>query len=260
TLNEKNRENKKIKFGFSTSEDACSWIFFTYFFKKNKLDVLKDILGLKSEIKDILFWGVSYNDLINSKISEISAGILENNNIIKSLKQSEKDIGEKPKLRTEPDIIVVTDEELVFIEVKVNSGMPKFNFNEEKNKEKFEKYSKVKYYNNFDIIGKKFENIRKKDEKLEKKYKENINPFYELVRNWTLLNDLGEKLNKKVSLINLVREEETKEIQIFKDAIKVSNERKFEVKTWEEIFNILKDEKINIEDECFKNLKDNLKQ
>ena len=159
TLNEKNRENKKIKFGFSTSEDACSWIFFTYFFKKNKLDVLKDILGLKSEIKDILFWGVSYNDLINSKISEISAGILENNNIIKSLKQSEKDIGEKPKLRTEPDIIVVTDEELVFIEVKVNSGMPKFNFNEEKNKEKFEKYSKVKYYNNFDIIGKKFENI-----------------------------------------------------------------------------------------------------
>ena len=119
-LNEENRENKKIKFGFSTSEDACSWIFFTYFFKKNKLDVLKDILGLKSEIKDILFWGVSYNDLINNKI-------LEENEIRKELKNAENTRKEKDKRRTEPDIIIVTDEELVFVEVKVNSGMPTFN-------------------------------------------------------------------------------------------------------------------------------------
>ena len=244
TLNEKNREDKKIKFGFSTSEDACSWIFFTYFFKKNKLDVLKDVLGLKSEIKDILFWGVSYNDLINSKISEISDGILENNNIIKNLKQSEDNIGEISRLRTEPDIIIVTDEELVFVEVKVNSGMPTFNFNKEKNKENFEKYSNVKYYNNFDIIG--------------KKYKGSINPFYELVRNWTLLNDLGGKLNKKVCLINLVKKEETEEIKVFKKAINESDKRIFKVRTWEEIFKDLeKKHNINISDDCFKNLRDN---
>ena len=228
-----------MKFGYSTSEDACSWVFITYFFKENKPDVLKDILGLESEIKDILFWGVSYNDLINSKISEISDGILESNNIIKNLKQSADDIGEVPKLKTEPDIIVVTDEELVFIEVKVKSGMPKDDWSN------FKKYNIKEYYINF--------------ERLKGKYNDNKNPFYELVRNWTLLNALGEKLNKKVSLINLVREEETKEIKIFKDAIKQKpKKRNFKIKTWKEIFKELEEEhKINVYDGSFKNLEDN---
>jgi len=36
SINEMNRKNKKIKFGFSTSEDALTWTFFKYFVVKNK--------------------------------------------------------------------------------------------------------------------------------------------------------------------------------------------------------------------------------
>jgi len=36
SMNEFNRKNKKIKFGFSTSEDALTWSFFKYFVVNNK--------------------------------------------------------------------------------------------------------------------------------------------------------------------------------------------------------------------------------
>ena len=56
--NIRNRANKKIKIGYSTSEDAVTWIFVKYFIQTQKIDILRKILCFKSKINEILIWGV----------------------------------------------------------------------------------------------------------------------------------------------------------------------------------------------------------
>lgn len=56
--NNRNHFNKKIRIGYSTSEDAASWIFIKYFIKNHKLNTLQEIFNCKSKITEILMWGV----------------------------------------------------------------------------------------------------------------------------------------------------------------------------------------------------------
>lgn len=214
-LNKRNRKNKINKFGYSSSEDAFSWIFFSYFLKHDKLQELSSALNIKEEIKDILFWGVPY------KQSEFGKSIRD------ILINKENERKENDKSRTEPDIIIVTEHKIVFIEVKLKSGMP-----EQKKEEQY-----------------------KNDSYFDKEYYCSINEFnslkdngylYELIRNWTLCNDIA--LEKKLSpmlynlIPNIAKKEEDSQKKFTATLIKSDN---YKVIKWKDLFSNLRDEKIN---------------
>lgn len=203
TLNTANRENKKIKLGFSTSEDAVSWIFIKYFLVNDKLPVLQKILNLEDEISEVLMWGVPQ---INR-----DSGCTEN------LKHICDSLGEDKKYYTEPDIIIITNSESVFIEVKVKSGNDK----QAADNRNYDKYLLDKFYT---------------DIKAAKK-----SSYYELIRNWTIGNIFAENNFK---LINLApqklfsNENQDSDFKLFINSLQ--NSRNFIQLSWEAVFKNLK--------------------
>jgi|GEM_PF-836922 len=162
SINLKNRSNKKIKIGFSSSEDAVSWIFINFFIQKNKLDLLQEVLNLDSKILEIFMWGVP------------QLGYIKNNNKLKEICEN---LGEDKRLFTEPDIILVNEKDVLFIEVKVKSG----NETKDPSKKDFDKYLENEFYI---------------DKRLAKESR-----YYELIRNWTISHYFSS--NKPAKLINL---------------------------------------------------------
>lgn len=215
TLNTTNRENKKIKLGFSTSEDAVSWIFIKYFLVNDKLPVLQKILNLEDEISEILMWGVPQ---INRDL-----GCTEN------LKHICDSLGEDKKYYTEPDIIIITKSESVFVEVKVKSGNDK----QAADNRNYDKYLLDKFYT---------------DIKTAKK-----SSYYELIRNWTIGNIFAENNFK---LINLApqklfsNENQDSDFKLFINSLKDS--RNFIQLSWEAVFKNLK--KSNLEEYFYNEL------
>lgn len=194
--NVRNRNSKKKKIGYSTSEDALTWIFLKYFIQNNNLKLLQNILNLDDSIKEILIWGVP--QLNHSYKSNLSDVCLE--------------LGENPISFSEPDIIIVTDSSITFIEVKLKSS------NERKSAEKrnYDKYLNNTFYKNKELA--------KKSE------------YYELIRNWTIAHMLDK--NKAVHLINLAPnhlfyKEKDSFFQNFKDSL--NNPQDFTQLSWEAI-------------------------
>ena len=200
TINKMNRENKKIKFGFSTSEDALTWTFFKYFVFNNKLNDLLEILNIKSKEAnfDIYLWGAN--------ICKTN----KNLNFIDKFIEVSDSFNEDSSKRTEPDVIIKLKDKLVFIEVKYMSP------NEIKtDKEKFKKY----------IVP----NVD------EKKVIES--EHYELLRNWAFASKLSNRDN--FELINLgtqklFRNKNRNKLTLFEKSLK-STRGNFRKLTWEEI-------------------------
>ena len=86
---------------------------------------------------------------------------------------------ENKNSRTEPDIIICTSEELVFIETKVDSSNPII---QDSQKYKLDKYRNSEYYKDLNKAC----------------------SLYELVRNWTLGNIMAKLSCKSFKLINLL--------------------------------------------------------
>jgi len=162
-LNIKSHSQKIIRMGFSTSEDSLSWIFFSYFLIYNRQYILLDLFNIDSKkIVNIYFWGSGYFD---------------NLLFVKELKKILKDIFfENEKSFSEPDIIIETENKIIFIEIKYHSK------NVSKcDKNKVKKYVKSKYY-------------KDEDKAIKSEY-------YELIRNWSILNEIGK--NKECYLYNI---------------------------------------------------------
>ena len=124
SINIKNRENKKNKIGFSTSEDALSWVVFRYFQKKGALNsIIESIVGSSAGETKISYWGVRVDNDYTTHNKELIT-------ILRSLKENESYF-------SEPDVILEDDKNVLFFEAKLNSSNEKSN---EKNK-------KDKYYN-----------------------------------------------------------------------------------------------------------------
>ncbi len=160
-----NKVNKRIKFGFSTSEDALTWSFFNYFVVNKRLQDLLNILNIESDDTsdyDVYLWGVN----ICSKTL--------NTDLNQRLSLASKLFKEDSKGRTEPDVIINLKDKLVFIEVKYKSPN-----DIQTNIEKFKKYET----NNYDIAS------------LAK------NGLYELYRNWAFVSSMSK--GNKFELINL---------------------------------------------------------
>jgi hypothetical protein len=166
SLNQTAQKQKIIRMGFNTSEDTLSWIFFSYFIKNNKTDILLKLLGFNNEnTLDIYFWGVSYNEpSINNNFRKKLIDILKNK------------FDEDEKHYSEPDIIIETKSKIIFIEVKYNSGN-----SYEKSLKKIEKYLTKEYY----------VDIKKANKSL----------YYELIRNWSIWNEISK--DKEFYLLNI---------------------------------------------------------
>ena len=198
--NKRNHHNKKIRMGYSTSEDAISWIFIKCFIKNQKLNVLQEIFHCKSKITEILMWGVPQ---INRQYEN-------------PLKDICRNLGENENSFSEPDIIVITEEEVIFIEVKVKSSNDKQN----PDKKDFDRYLDNDFYF---------------DKALAKKSK-----YYELIRNWTIAHYFSN--DKKIRLINLAPnmlfyKESNRDFSNFISSLK--NRENFEQLSWENVFQVM---------------------
>lgn len=200
-LNIDNRKNKKIKIGFSSSEDAVSWIFIRYFIQENKLELLKEVLSLDSKILEIFMWGVP------------QLGIEDNNELKEKLKEICKNrLDEKKDSFSEPDIILVCEKEVAFIEVKVKSE----NEIEDPLKKDFDKYLNNDFY---------------KDKDLAKESR-----LYELIRNWTISHYFTN--SKMVKLINLAPKKKfKKDTDLFKKSL--NHPDNFIKLAWEDVIDKL---------------------
>ncbi len=157
SMNKSHITDKINKFKFSTSEDAFTWVFFKYFVIFSKLNILQKLLQLNSPIKEILLWG---NPIIDENNSDFKNRLIDI-----CLK-----FGEKINSLSEPDCIIITDEDIYFIEVKLKS-----NNAYETDLSKFDKYNYVKAYNNYEETKK--------------------SKLYELARNWSIGLEFSEDKN-----------------------------------------------------------------
>ncbi len=102
-LNERNRPNKRTKFGFSTSEDALTWTVFKYLHDSGQL---LDVLGRAglpipdrvSRPEALLLWGVPVP--LDRTANERGWRIRE------QLETIADGLGEDPRSRTEPDVLI----------------------------------------------------------------------------------------------------------------------------------------------------------
>lgn len=206
SLNEKNRVNKRNKFAFSTSEDALTWTFFSYFVFKKRLNELLRLLDIESTESDfeIYLWGV--NICSNTLKTEFYQKLI---NISDSFNE------DKTK-RSEPDVIIKLSNKIIFIEVKYNSPN-----DIQTNIDKFKKYL---------IPNINIESISN-------------NGHYELYRNWAFASKLSN--GEKFELINLgfsklFKGKNQIALQEFEEIIRTSN-GKFVRLTWEQIIDKIND-------------------
>jgi hypothetical protein len=112
-LNIRNRPQKLVKFGFSTSEDALTWTVFRYLQQSEHLALVFRALGVvqcQTGEPTVLYWGTpsrhsQAGDELRSRLIAIC-----------------NELGENPLSRSEPDIILdFGDAGVVVIEVKYRS-------------------------------------------------------------------------------------------------------------------------------------------
>jgi hypothetical protein len=206
-INETHRTDKKNKIAFFNSEDALTLAFFYYFVvDQKKMELLAKLFQMGSGIKDVLLWGVSVKQtcrLYTEQLREIC-----------------KTLGENKKAYSEPDVIIIGENEIIFIEVKFRSG----NANTKK-KDKFLRYLSNDYYQSSDFAVE--------------------SGLYELVRNWTIGNMFAH--GTKFRLINLGFQnlfagKKATALSVFESSLKVTEKRRFEKLSWESVLQKLKND------------------
>jgi hypothetical protein len=115
-LNVRNRASKLKRFGFSTSEDAVTWVVFTYLLRSGRLLKALQRVGViaansEGAVPTLLLWGAPIDDSILGET------------IRRRLRDICTSLGEKAMSFSEPDVIVDQgDAGLILIEVKYRSG------------------------------------------------------------------------------------------------------------------------------------------
>lgn len=200
------RVKRESRIARDNSEDAVTWNVFRFLEKNNLIEmVLSSLIGVTLRSSEIMYW--SYCQRENSSWSELN-------------KAREK-FGEEKKRGSEPDIIVKTDNALLFIEAKLTAGNETIP-SDKSNSKKYE-------------IGGDgwFSKVFKSDYRTvaiaEKKY--------ELLRFWLLGTWIAKQQNLDFCLANLVLSKQEKEIEtIFKRHLCENQRMKFIRITWEAIY------------------------
>jgi hypothetical protein len=161
-FNIRNRESKQRRFGFSTSEDAVTWVVFTYLLRSGQLAGALQRTGLIADETSImapalLLWGVPIgNDprgaAIRKHLSDLCTSLREDADSF-----------------SEPDVIIDLGEKgLVFFEVKYHS----------RNDLKPGNYPGWSRYASAAALSWRFDDMK-------------ASGHYELARNWCLLKSLA---------------------------------------------------------------------
>ena len=207
-INIKHKNSKQNQFKFFRSEDAFTWAFFGYICKENLLKELENKLELSSAIKEILFWGSPFYSNTNEYYRQVFVNASNSCN-------------ENKDFRTEPDIIICTSTEFIFIEIKVDSSNPII---KEDEKYKLDKYNKKEYYKDF----------------------KKACSLYELIRNWTLGNTMAKLSNKSFKLINLLpqkyikKESDSQYQKDFRNGL-IDSKSSYKIMSWEDLFECVDD-------------------
>jgi hypothetical protein len=193
------------------SEDAVTWNVFRFLEKNDLLrGFLSTLTGQEYNTAELILWSYSPNQ----------------NETYRLLNKARTEFGEQVNLGSEPDIIVVTDKALFFIEAKVLAG------NDTSGKgETLERHlNEPKRY--ITGGGNWFSNVFRSE------YKAVINDQkYELLRFWLLGTWMAEQLDTPFFLINLVMKEREKNIeQEFGAHILQNDDRVFKRIFWENIY------------------------
>jgi len=187
------------------SEDAVTWNVFRFLEKNNLVEMtLSSIIGVTLRSSKVIYW--SYSQKENSGWSELN--------------KARKEFGEEIKRSSEPDVIIKTDNTLLFIEAKLTAGN-ETTPSDTSNSKKYETggdnwFSKV------------FKSDYKTVAIAEKKY--------ELLRFWLLGTWIAKQQNLDFYLVNLVLSKREKNIEaIFKRYLYENQRMKFIRITWEDI-------------------------
>jgi hypothetical protein len=161
-LNVRNRVSKRRRFGFSTSEDAITWVVFTYLLRSGQLLAALRRVGLVDDetltaAPTLLLWGAPIGDSPRGTV------------IRRQLIDLCTSLQEEPNSFSEPDVIIDLGEDgLIFIEVKYLSG----------NDFKPDNYSGWSRYASATRPAWQFKDVK-------------ASGCYELARNWCLLKGLA---------------------------------------------------------------------
>lgn len=200
------KSKRESRMARERSEDAVTWNVFR-FLEKNGLvgEFVSGLSGKKERSTEQIYWSYSQK-------ADYDWGPLNDARVT---------FGETIARGSEPDLIIKTEDSLVFLEAKLGSG----------NKTKPSETSGQKSYisgGNYwfkKVFDSDYQTIAVNDEK------------YELMRFWLLGTWLANKLGLSFYLINLVRAGEEEEIESsFGKHIKKNQKQSFIRKEWEEIY------------------------
>lgn len=179
------------------SEDAVTWNVFRFLERNNLVEkTLSSIIGVTLKSSEVIYW--SYSQKENSNWFELN--------------KAREEFGEKIKRGSEPDVIIKTDNILLFIEAKLTAGNRTIPSDMSNSK---------KYENGGDNL---FSKVFKSDYKAiaidEKKY--------ELLRFWLLGTWIAKQQDLDFYLVNLVLSKREKDIEaIFKRHLYEDQRMKF---------------------------------
>jgi len=188
------------------SEDAVTWNVFRFLERNNLVEkILSSIIGVILKSSEVIYW--SYSQKENSSWSELN--------------KAREEFGEEIKRSSEPDIIIKTDNALLFIEAKLTAG----NETVPSDMSNFKKYKT----GGDNWFSKVFKSDYKTIAIAEKKY--------ELLRFWLLGTWITEQQSLDFYLVNLVFSEREKDIEAnFKRHLYENQRMRFIRITWEDIY------------------------
>jgi hypothetical protein len=188
------------------SEDALTWNVFRFLEKNQLLEkVMGAILGVPIKSPELIYWSYSQKD---------ETSWLD-------LNEAREFFGEQIRRGSEPDIIIKTENALLFIEAKLTASNETVPTNLDDAK-KYEVKDK-EFYSQF--FKHDFNTVAVQEKK------------YELLRFWLLGNWIAKEKNLDFYLINLVLKEKEQNIEnIFGQFIKQDQNERFVRITWEDIY------------------------
>ncbi len=191
------------------SEDAVSWNVFRFLDRRKLLNpLLSKLSGKQINESELILWSYSPNE--KSQWSLLNA--------------AREEFGEVIARGSEPDIIVLTDKGLFFIEAKFLSG----NETSPTNKSNSKKYltGGNDWYNS--VFKNSYQDVAISSEK------------YELLRFWLLGTWIADKLNTDFYLLSLVLQERDTDIEkLFGKHIHQDTKKIFKRITWEDIYSFI---------------------
>ncbi len=197
SLNEPTREKKLRRLANERAEDLLTWNVFSWLESRRLLGQLIRWVGLSdpSDTPSIYYWGATDRPAAGVALRELLT----------------RHFGESSNSLSEPDVVLVGEAAIVFVEAKLGSP------NDHQIGTKADKYVNAApgwFRGNA-------ESVRQAG-------------YYELTRNWAIGGALSERLGKRFALVNLVRSgDEGKVSEEFRPLL--SDKGTFAVRTWEDL-------------------------